>query len=420
MNHTLIRMDGAAVGNGLIPQHVGSQKNELIVALEHADLTVQQMGEPEIGVQAQVADTSKELGLARLRWSGHVDPGQHEPGAGDPDVSRWNPNDQDGIVLALLKRAFRQRFGGWVPTMGRNRLVGHVDGTNGVIVLSGNEPQWTDPQAFSISSEPGDAPPPGGAVRVGVVDTPLRPHPELEGRWIAPYPASYGPEDVDAAGNVSYRAGHATFVSGLVLQRASRAMVLGDGVLDHDAASTSWETAKAIVRTARSGVDLVNLSFACYTPDGVAPLVLSTAISRLPADTLVIAAAGNYANRTDPVVADTGESVVLATSPTWPAALDDVVAVGAIETNGNPASFSPQAPWVDVATTGVDVPGPLSAYRDGAARTGTATWTGTSFATARMTGEIAARVIPGDVTPRAAWQALIQELADAGHPRVLL
>ena len=84
----------------------------------------------------------------------------------------------------------------------------------------------------------------------------------------------------------------------------------------------------------------------------------------------------------------------LAVLPAWPAALDDVVAVGALDGHGGTADFSPDRPWVDIATRGVNL---RSTFPDTAgfglptgAHGSWAEWSGTSFSTALVSGAIAA------------------------------
>jgi membrane-anchored mycosin MYCP len=104
--------------------------------------------------------------------------------------------------------------------------------------------------------------------------------------------------------------------------------------------------------------------------------------------------------------------------PMWPAALDDVVAVGASDGNGHHAQFSPDLPWVNFLAPGVGVD---STYLTGRIRagsqdvhttttsepfTGWANWSGTSFAAASVSGAIAARIKPGHRTAREALDDL--------------
>jgi subtilisin family serine protease len=159
-------------------------------------------------------------------------------------------------------------------------------------------------------------------------------------------------------------------------------------------------------------------------------LALATAIDRLDPDIVVVAAAGNHGDagetpsREDAVPAEENGRPRLTAAdrrrPSWPAALDDVVAVGAADDQGVRASFTPQGvPWIDVVTHGVRV---ASTYLDGEVDVaitpgsadvrrfeGCAEWSGTSFAAALVSGAIAARTKPGSVSARRAWQQILAE-----------
>jgi subtilisin family serine protease len=190
--------------------------------------------------------------------------------------------------------------------------------------------------------------------------------------------------------------------------------------LGDDGSANAWDVANHIVSFGEAGVDVLNLSFVCYTSDGEAPLVLANAINRLQPGTVVVAAAGNLAPDTQ------------SPGPAWPAAFDRVIAVGASDEHGRSAPFSPQAPWVDILSPGTNV---TSTFLDGPVRIGTkstegsrtfkgfAAWSGTSFAAARVTGTIAAGVLPGRISARESLDNLLSTLdrfaGGAVIPRVL-
>jgi subtilisin family serine protease len=181
-------------------------------------------------------------------------------------------------------------------------------------------------------------------------------------------------------------------------------------VLDDDSLGDVWDAAKHIADLAASGMNVLNLSLGCFTSDGKPPLALATAIGRVSPETVVVAAAGNYDE------AGISEGLTW-TTPIWPAALDDVVAVGASDSNGDHAQFSPYLPWVDFLAPGVGVE---STYLTGSIRagedadtsatneafTGWASWSGTSFAAASVSGAIAARIEPGHRSAREALDDL--------------
>ena len=78
-------------------------------------------------------------------------------------------------------------------------------------------------------------------------------------------------------------------------------------------------------------VAILNLSLGCYTEDNQPPLLMQRAIQIMTPRILVVAAAGNHRQPQRP-------------RPFWPAALDDVIAVGAYGDDYRPAPFTPQAP----------------------------------------------------------------------------
>ena len=117
---------------------------------------------------------------------------------------------------------------------------------------------------------------------------------------------SGSPEDVAAAHDLLQvpaagssprpaTAGHATFIAGLILRRAPGAeLVIRPVLLNEKAFARAWDVAKDMAGFIGSGVDILNLSFGCYTDDGEPPLVLARAVSLVSAEILLVAAAGNH------------------------------------------------------------------------------------------------------------------------------
>lgn len=304
------------------------------------------------------------------------------------------PTDAVGEVLLALRQRFGRRYAGWTPVLGRNRAVEQFHGAQEVIHGGGDPVALAEPLALPSRSTG-----PGRDVRVGLLDTGLFLQPWLAGAWSARYADRLPPQD-----RFPYAAGHATFVAGLILSQAPGATVEARRVFDDDGVADSWTVGEEIVRMGRSGIDVLNLSFACYTDDGRPPFVLATAVDRIDPDVVVVAAAGNQ-----PV---TEPATPL--RPAWPAALDDVLAVGAVDARGRRAAFSPNGPWVDVHAAGVGV---RSTYLEEASDPaegratrfpgGWAQWSGTSFAAGLVSGAVAAGTTPGRVTAREAAQDLL-------------
>jgi subtilisin family serine protease len=192
---------------------------------------------------------------------------------------------------------------------------------------------------------------------------------------------------------------HAVFVAGMIVQRAPGADVQAHQVLADDGSSASaWDVARTMAAFARSGVSVLNMSFGCITRDGQPPLVLARAVDLLTPDVVLVAAAGNHG-------AEEGRA---AASAVYPAAFDDVIAVGAHNGTGTAAAFSPTLPWVDLIAPGVRVTSTYPVrFTGGPGYDGQAVWSGTSFATAHVTGVIAAHTEPGRVDARQALQRLM-------------
>lgn len=199
---------------------------------------------------------------------------------------------------------------------------------------------------------------------------------------------------------------HGSFIADLIRLLAPGAgvrvgRVLLGGIADE------VEIAQGIERMRAAGVQVLNLSLYGYTDRDREPVILRRALDRLPASTAVVAAAGNNGLE----------------RRTWPAASERVIGVGAVDMrhgSPRPAEFSNRGPWVDACADGVDV---LSSYVDlqeagdgGQHFTGTARWSGTSFAAPRVAAAIMRRVMEqggGD-----AEGAARQMLAEPGRTKV--
>jgi len=410
--------------------------DELVVDLPHRalvvaelrDLTVLAPGDPE------TIETDPRLGLALLTGLDLTAVRPRVLAAHGPvieQLEKAGPLTPLDLLLFELRALFRGRWDGWAPEMGKNRMMARVVGCpyycpmSGPRVLAEGEPT---PVVFPDGVRPprpvSDA---GRGVRVGVLDTRLYPHRDIEGRYLAPPGAVYRPDDGQT---VQAWAGHATFVADLVLAQAPAAELDLRWVLDSQhGKATAWETVRRIVDFADSGVDVLNLSLGCFTDDGEPPLTMVRAIERLHSDTLVVAAAGNHG-------AITGTDGLTSVSPYWPAALPNVVSVGADRVDADRADaapaakrFSPEVPWISCTAPGVGV---VAAFLDATVELwdgdppvskvttfdGYARWSGTSFAAATVSGAIAAAMRPG-LTAREAYQALLDDPGSVVTPYAL-
>jgi hypothetical protein len=256
-----------------------------------------------------------------------------------------------------------------------------------------------------------DLPAVGITVDVGVVDTGIvlrrgKPHPYLQGR------VDFGPEDVDPIvrdldGNPTGSDGHGSFVAGVLLaQTQGNVRVRMKGVLDKSTGDVEdLAVAAAIDELREAGVKLINLSFSGATWEDQPPKAIENALRRLDAGTVVVAAAGNHGlrQRVYPAAISLGGTIAGEPAP----GNARVIAVGAVnEHETGPdgdkpvADFSNYGAWVRAYANGVDVVGPYfePGYpvspedRGDSPYHGWAIWSGTSFAAATVTGQIAARM----------------------------
>lgn len=396
---------------------------EFVVALKH----VEQVRKTLIESRVAIADVepSPDLGLALVKLSDDKTAAkcisetlQEEQRRANRATSTPDPRavhtDLDRFLYGL-RELFATRNAGWSPTVGKNRLVGDVIGGVGKISHGGGDMPTASRKRFPSRYKRGKAETEKGTgVRVGMLDTSISSHDWLAGGWVSTPGGVLATRD-----NQAVSAGHATFVAGLVLNQAPACVVDARRLLSDDfGQATSWEAANAIAKIGKTRPDVLNLSFVCYTEDGQAPLALATAIDQLDSDTVVVAAAGNHGDlelegQEEKWDADDRRK------PAWPAALDGVVAIGAATTDGLPAVFTPpNVQWIDAMAPGVKlastfVTASVNVAEDGdklpvmKSFHGWASWSGTSFAAALVSGMIAAETIPGQVSARQAWNAIL-------------
>src|SRR5262245_19428824 len=415
-------MAKARIETGRVEEYRGDQ---LVVALPHLEVVRRELS--RLGARP-AAEADEGLGLALLTLQSTaavVDRLRADVKVRETLVSfasefqqkrGRDPSDLD-LLLRGRRELFAIRFAQWVPTMGKNRVVGKVKGFPHLGGGGVGYPTKSTGHQFRLSLDASDA---GRGARVAMLDTAVVTHPELVGHFVAPRDALIPLEQLGAAQPLMVTQGHGTFVAGMILRWAPSAELDVRKVLEGDATGDAWGAAKEMVRLAGSGVDILNLSCGCFTDDDEPPLVLARAVDRLSPDVVIVAAAGNHGDiDKDPRPELPGLEPV---TPMWPAALEGVVAVGAGDGRGKLASFSPRAPWVELVAPGVHVE---STYLEGEVSTqlvkkgatqvkkrlgrfdGFARWSGTSFAAAAVSGAIAAHTRPGHVSAREALQEIL-------------
>ncbi|MFJ9787472.1 S8 family peptidase [Amycolatopsis sp. NPDC101161] len=301
-------------------------------------------------------------------------------------------------VLAELRRRFAARCGGWVPLLGKNRTLSNQFGAYPQTQSQGD----FDPVRATRPETAAPDPATGRGVRVGVLDTKLYRHPDLEGHYETP--AADSTFDLPDPGTATpWENGHATFVAGMILAQAPGATLVVRDVLDSNGRASAWDTVVELAGFLDDGIDILNLAIGTRSQDGNCPLIVQRAIERLSPHMTIVAAAGNHGG-----IPGMGNGLTR-TSPTWPAAVTGVIAAGATKADGTLAPYSPDLPWVTCTALGDEV---VSTYLSGKVTLrsgnvqefeGYATWRGTSFATATVSGAIAAGIRRGEVTAAGAF-----------------
>lgn len=396
--------------------------SEFVVALKHLDHVRQTLTDCQ--VQVAGVECSADLDLALVKLSSDRTAADSINSALQTELRALNRptrepdprsahTDLDRFMYGL-RALFATRSAGWSPTVGKNRLVGDVIGGVGKISHGGGDmPESSEERYPARSSRTTPDVEKGQGVRVAVLDTSIVPHDWLAGGWVSPPGGVLATREEQPV-----TAGHATFVAGLVLSQAPACVIEARNVLSDDfGQSTTWDTAKVIAQVGKTRPDVLNLSFACYTEDGQAPLALATAIDGLDPGTVVVAAAGNHGDLRLEGQEEWDEDD--RRKPAWPAALDGVVAIGAATKAGAPAPFAPpNVPWIDAMALGekvvstfmtasVNVAEDEDEEPDPQGFSGWASWSGTSFSAALVSGIIAANTVPGQVSARQAWHEIL-------------
>jgi subtilisin family serine protease len=188
-------------------------------------------------------------------------------------------------------------------------------------------------------------------------------------------------------GKIDPSAGHGTFVAGVIRRVAPSAKIVMIRAVDSEGFASDAMIAAAICRAEKyisekaNGRGVINLSLGGETEDDEIPPVIECALSRLPDEVAVVAAAGNE---------PTG-------LPIWPAASPRVISVAALDLNGDPADWSNFGE--DMVKFSARGTGVISTFVEGIDDGGDkftkddyGVWTGTSFAAPQVAAAIALRM----------------------------
>jgi len=239
------------------------------------------------------------------------------------------------------------------------------------------------------------------SLRIAVVDSGVDvTHPDLAGRVVETYNA------VDGGTDVTDTVGHGTFVAGVAAATADNGIGIAGASMGAsvmavkvaDAQGDIWTDALAagIIWAADHGAKVINLSLGGNTSSALERDAVAYASSR---GVLLVAAAGNDATST----------------PTYPAAYPQVVAVGATDGAGHAAGFTSFGPWVTVAAPGVNITGttPAAGGSDFPSSTGGyGVANGTSFSSPIVAAEAA---LLWSLGPTAVSTEIRQAIVSSAH-----
>lgn len=234
----------------------------------------------------------------------------------------------------------------------------------------------------------------GGEVVVAVVDSGIdATHPDLAGRVVDGRSFVPGaPAEVDAMGHGTHVAGiiAATMGDGFgVAGVAPEALLMPLRVVADDGSARASDIAEAVIWAADHDADVINISLAGTSGSSVLDGAIAYATD---VGAVVVAAAGNEAQRGNPAV--------------HPASHTDVVAVGAIGPSGDVAPYSSSGDWVDLVAPGSLVLSDLPGSDFGEA-------SGTSMAAPHVTAALA---LLQAAVPEARPAALVDALRGSARP----
>ena len=232
-------------------------------------------------------------------------------------------------------------------------------------------------------------------------------HRELEGLYV------FDENDVDrvydppGSQNIGLEGAHGTFIAG-VLEMGGIGVPFDPIPVLNDAGIADEGAVAAVLANHPDGITIANLSFGCPVLDqdvGTLGLTKKAIAALVAKGVVVVAAAGN-----------TGTDV-----KHYPAALPDVIAVGATEENDRSvkADYSARGDWVNAWAPGTV----MSAFVTGTMTLPGvdpvvytkpwATWSGTSFAAPLVARKIAEKAAASpSMTMREAADALLEEAED--------
>lgn len=187
----------------------------------------------------------------------------------------------------------------------------------------------------------------GSGITIAIVDTGIDlNHPDLKDKLVSGYNAILDSENLS---DLQDRNGHGTHVAGIAAAAkgnnagiagvAYNAKIMPIKAMDRDGEGTDTDIARGIYWAVAKGAKIINLSLGSDSEEAVLKAAVQYALKK---NVLVVAAAGNYASGSNPGVSR-------------PAADPGVLAVSAVDEQGEFADFSVSGPEIALAGPGVDI-----------------------------------------------------------------
>ena len=207
----------------------------------------------------------------------------------------------------------------------------------------------------------------GAGMVVAVLDTGIsQDHPAFAGRLLPGWDmVDDDPIPNDEPGGAGW--GHGTHVAGIVAHVAPEAQILPVRVLDPQGRGDTFVVAYAIEWAVNQGADVINMSLGTAFHSQVLSETVSWATDQ---GVVIVAAAGNLNS----------------TQPQYPAHYPQVVSVTGVDEENRKAPFANYGEgWIDIAAPSVGITSTIV----GPQGNGYASWSGTSMATAFVSGAAA-------------------------------
>ena len=233
----------------------------------------------------------------------------------------------------------------------------------------------------------------GGGVTVAVLDTPIS-------KSVVNQNADIKQIDLFGYSENVVEAGHGNAVASLLVANDSALSGLAPSiellsipVLDANGEGSAFNLAQGIIAAVDAGANVISMSLGSYTSSSLLKAAVDYAAA---AGVVLVGAAGND-----------GANQVL-----YPAAYDNVIAVGAVDANATAAGFSNTGAEISLAAPGVGI---NSAWTDDA---GIISFSGTSAAVPCVVGVIANILADydGTLTPAEAAELVVNYTVDNGAP----